>query len=294
MIPPKITKFCCDSESEYADAVVRRDSLLTRGVGHLSPDFFELELLSEAIERYETDAIEERISARQTVLNQGGPESEAYQAQVCAWREAWRPEAVRTLLIAESHVREMAGDTEVEVALSVPTPEKIPVGFCRLVYCLGYGESSICDPTPVKNSGTIQYWDLFGQIAFGTDHLQPRKSESTDEERIGWKLSTLRELRGRGVWLVDASTSPCYASGGKRLFAGKNYKEQLQKSWDEIVWPTLQTEPIESIWIIGKGVAAALKTRPELNDANVISQPQSRNPDLFREELKRLLAAVTV
>jgi len=89
-------------------------------------------------------------------------ESEAYLEQVAAWRDCWRPSAVRVLLVAESHVSEQPGDASVRVPAPVPTGRPLPPGYCRLVYGLGYGESQICEPRPVSNGGTWQYWNLFG------------------------------------------------------------------------------------------------------------------------------------
>ena len=289
MTPPRVLKYTFESDGEYARAVNRRDYLFERGVEHSSPEFFELQLLFDATSRYDESRREARIDARQAMLESGAPEATQYQEQLVAWRDAWRPEVVRTLLVAESHVREVAGDTEVEVVLPSQIPEKLPQGFCRLVYCLGYGENSLCYPDAVKNAGTQQYWDLFGQIAFGVGHLQPRKRESNDNEQIAWKISTLRRLREQGVWLVDASTSPCYASGGQRLLSGNAYSEQLLESWGSIVWPSIRGEPIEAIWIIGKGVAGALQSRTELRTAKVISQPQTRNQSLYRDEVAQMI-----
>lgn len=80
-------------------------------------------------------------------------ESAEYLERVSAWRDAWRPPAVRVLLVAESHVAEQPSDTNVRVRVSVPEARPLPSGYCRLVYCLGYGESRICSPQPVSNRG---------------------------------------------------------------------------------------------------------------------------------------------
>ena len=102
----------------------------------------------------------------------GAAESSEYLARIGQWRDAWRPQRVRALLVAESHVAEHPGDRDVHVVLppGVASSAQMPGGFCRLVYCLGYGESAICDPPPVKNPGTWLFWDLFGAIA---GHLGP-------------------------------------------------------------------------------------------------------------------------
>lgn len=98
----------------------------------------------------------------------GCSESHEYLERVAAWRNAWRPERVRVLLLAESHVAEEHGDLTAQV--HVPDwmyGYGLPEGFCRLVYCLGYGETEICRPVsgPRSNGGTWQFWDLFGAVA---------------------------------------------------------------------------------------------------------------------------------
>jgi hypothetical protein len=62
-------------------------------------------------------------------------ESPEYLSQVEKWRRAWRPERVKVLLVAESHVGEMPGDTGVR--LSVPRSEdKGPPGQLRQAHLL--------------------------------------------------------------------------------------------------------------------------------------------------------------
>lgn len=118
-------------------------------------------------------------------------ESAEYLAHVKAWRDAWRPERVRLLLVAESHVAEVPGDSNVGIRLPSSWPADLPTGYCRLVYCPGYGENDLCLSRPQHNMGTWQYWDIFGQVAYGERHLQPRRHTTTFDEMLAWKLSTL-------------------------------------------------------------------------------------------------------
>jgi hypothetical protein len=172
-------------------------------------------------------------------------ESEEYLARIKAWREYWRPERVRVLLIAESHVAEQPGDLEISLRLPATTDTPPPSGFCRLVYCLGYGENEICLPPARSNAGTIQYWDFFGQLAGGTGNAQPRKSASRLEDRLRWKIDTLHRLKERGIYLVDASVVALYAPGGRRLITGRRYQELLRQSFERFVWPEVSSEPLE-------------------------------------------------
>lgn len=224
------------------------------------------------------------------------PEAVPYLESVMAWRDAWRPARVRTLLVAESHVAEVPGDASVRV---VPLPtvpgrpsEGLPQRYCRLVYCLGYGEDNMCEPTPVKNSGTWQYWDMFGQIGRGIGRTQPRKSTADAATRMAWKLGTLHALQAMGVWLVDASIIALYAPGGQRLFKGRPYERTVRESWSRFVWPAVAHEPLEQIWVIGRGVWSALGGLPEMAHARVVSQPQDRNAERFRSEFAGMVHAI--
>jgi hypothetical protein len=91
-----------------------------------------------------------RLGARQ--------ESASYLQAVAAWRDAWRPERVRLVLLAESHVGEHPGDSRIAVMPMRWVGRSLPDRYVRLIYCLGYGESSICtrrNPTPgLRSSGT--------------------------------------------------------------------------------------------------------------------------------------------
>ena len=91
-----------------------------------------------------------------------GPEFEAVDVlrQAEEHRAYWRPSGMRVILPAESHVYT---DSE-DLALRLKTPpgwlSDLPKGFVRLVYCLGYGESTLQE-RPVLRSrygGTPQFW----------------------------------------------------------------------------------------------------------------------------------------
>jgi hypothetical protein len=215
-------------------------------------------------------------------------ESALYLKQVAAWRDAWRPKRVGVLLVAESHVGEMPGDSQVAVKLPFATPEPLPGQFCRLVYCLGYGEDDVCDPRPVGNRGTPQYWRIFAEIA----GLEPptRITFPFLAGRLAHRLAILRELRKRGIWLVDAATRALYRPGmeGKP----RDYVQIIQQSWEVVVWPSVANENPDLICVIGQGVFSAIGHRPELHEALVISQPQDRDNVRHRDGMARLLQAI--
>ncbi len=222
-------------------------------------------------------------------------ESTEYLRRIQQWRDAWRPPEVRILLVAESHVAEQPGDMEARVQRPPGTDGSFPDGYCRLVYCLGYGENEICTPAPRSgNSGTIQYWDLFGAVVGGVDNRQPRKSDSDMASRLAWKIEVLRKMVDHGIWLVDASVLAFYVPGGGRPFKGSSHTELLRESWTQLVWPSVAHEPIEQVWVIGKGVFHALAGRPGIDTTRVISQPQTRDADAYRRDVKRITRRIGV
>lgn len=216
------------------------------------------------------------------------PESVAYLQAVAAWRHAWRPERVRVVLLAESHVGEHPGDSRIGVMPMHWVGRSLPHPYVRLIYCLGYGESGICTSPPESNSGTPQFWNIFGQVALGQS--QPRKSESSLQQRLRWKVGVLEELRQRGIWLQDASPLGVYLGRGKRL-DHRHYVQLLREGYQRYVWPTFADDAPEQVWVIGKGVLAALTGLPGIDPGCVISQPQDRNRAQHLEGLQRLRRA---
>ncbi len=223
------------------------------------------------------------------------PESSTYLERVRAWREAWRPERVRVLLVAESHVAEQAGDIAVTVCLPNRSHAEppLPDGYCRLVYCLGYGEPALCSPrSPTGNAGTWQYWDLLGAAASACNRevspSMPRRAMSDLRARLEWKLRVLATLREAGIWLEDASVIALYSPGGRRLTSGAAYDQIVRTSFANFVWPSVARDAPEQIWIIGRGVGRALRGLPGTADARLISQPQDRDQQRYRADVSLL------
>ena len=219
-------------------------------------------------------------------------ESLAYLSGVREWRQIWRPEQVRVLLVAESHVAEISGDNAVRVHTDA-LPVNMPEQFVRLVYCLGYGESWLCNPIPQENGGTWQFWDLFGAIVNGLDNKMPRlRGRTARQGRLDWKLKTLNELKARGIWLVDASIVGLYLSGGGRPFKGSTYRETIRESFRRFVWPQFANENLAQVWTIGRGVGEALKGLEGIDSSKVISQPQDRDGNRYLSDLERMVSSV--
>jgi hypothetical protein len=225
-----------------------------------------------------------RFAARQ--------ESSAYLEAVAGWRDAWRPERVRVLLVAESHVAEQPGDERIVVRSAPWTDRVVPTQFVRLVYCLGYGERDICRPHGAANTGTWQFWDILGQVALGAN--QPRKLHTSTQMRLRWKVEVLETLADRGIWLQDASPIGLYAPGGKRVDAGRRrqYRQLLREGYERYVWPTVAADKPDQVWLIGNGVAGALAGMPHIHPDHVISQPNDRTPGRHLLGVSRLRAAI--
>jgi hypothetical protein len=215
-----------------------------------------------------------------------------YLQQVSLWRNAWRPKRVRILLVAESHVAEMPGDNLVQVQLpkSIDQVEALPKGFCRLVYCLGYGEKEICEPRITKNNGTWQFWDMFAAIASrSVSAKSPRRRSSNLKDRLFWKINVLTLLREQGIWLEDASIIALYSPGGDRP---KSIKKTIRDSFEKFVWPGVVKDKPDHVWVIGKGVGEALLGLPLIQEDHVISQPQDHDHVRYKRGIESLLKSL--
>lgn len=176
-----------------------------------------------------------------------------------AWRQAWRPERLRLLLLAESH---MAGTAAELAAPLLPAPGwPMRAGFVRHLYCPAYGEPSLA-PGVARNAGTPQYWGLLAGAEGST--APTRAAYPAAEARLAAKLALLERLRRRGVWLTDASLVAVAGPGGARVSPAA-YGAALRESWrlhHGVVLPDLDPA---GVVVIGLAVAKVL--RAELDAA---------------------------
>jgi hypothetical protein len=189
------------------------------------------------------------------------------------------------LLLAESHVAQRDGDVRSRVRTDWTGVADLPSQYVRLVYCLGYGEAGICSPPPQGNSGTWQFWNIFGQIARGEN--QPSKNSSSLSSRLRWKLAVLSYLQSGGVWLQDASPLGLYLGSGRRVDP-RSQVELIRDGYQRWVWPTVEADHPEKVWVIGRGVAGALAGLPGIDPDRVITQPQDREPGRHLAGLARM------
>jgi hypothetical protein len=204
-------------------------------------------------------------------------------------RVYWRPERVKVVLLAESHVYTTAEELTRTLTLPSSAPRDIPRGFVRLVYCLGYGENGLLSQPISKNPGTPQFWKIFFSCvnAIGPNSSFSAILASTFvERRIANKISLLKQLREQGVWLVDTSLAALYGlpgPEGRKKPSSSILRVCLQASWDLHVRGVVENAAPSHIVCVGRGVAKALRSRLGSIKAKIAEVPQP-NAHLTKEE----------
>ena len=190
-------------------------------------------------------------------------------------RWAWRPDVPPVILIAESRVFTSADDLALSIVPNQLPQElrHLPTSFVRLIYCLGYGGKSLLSGIPAcGNPGTPQFWKIFGRIA-GTGSYS---SQPSDAARLEWKVQTLKILRARGDWLLDASFHAIYAPQKcARAKLSSEIRIKLHQTWwQEYGALTLNQVTNPYVCVIGKTTADTLAMLGVRFD-NWIYQPQA-------------------
>ena len=144
------------------------------------------------------------------------------------YRLYWKPDLVKLILLAESHVytcerdfqvfltqkkMEGLGDDETKIDAYLHNMNH----YARFVYCLGYGENDFLetplDPLSARNVGTWQYWKLLASCESTEKSSYDRwlkKGTRNFSQRIKNKINLLQDLKDRGIWLLDASIMGLY------------------------------------------------------------------------------------
>jgi hypothetical protein len=173
----------------------------------------------------------------------------------------WKPESVKVVLLAESHVLTKAEELSCSVDLSA-FGVQAPTQYARFVYCLGYGENDIVDGQVEHNPGTPQFWKLFSACLYGPDKARfgkVLKGGTRDvRTRVSNKLALLAEMKRRGIWLVDASVVGLYIPAGSKT-GYKNIQGAIEESWMSFWHARLRAEQPRHAICIGVGVHKALK-----------------------------------
>ncbi len=203
-------------------------------------------------------------------------------------RQLWRPDEVRVVLLAESHVWTSADEAQCRVRV----PGHPETGYVRFVYCLGYGEPSVVSSQVGNNRGTPQFWQLFHDCLRGPNVSAEEitRKQKYALRRIRAKLQLLTQMRDAGLWLIDASVTALYHDGQK-LTGGRDYSEALCASWDAHVGKVVAECRPRAILVLGKGVWSAISSRVQgaarCAEIGVISQPNARL-DTAEREAERL------
>lgn len=185
-------------------------------------------------------------------------------------RRFWKPEKVRIILLAESHVFTDKEKDYQELDYSKLDHNKIaeiadlkycPKSMVRFVYCLGYGENELIKDKLAKNRGTPQFWKIFVACTSEDNNFkfgEIKKTETKDlQKRIENKIKILEKLRKKGIWLLDASIVALYNGKGKPT--PKTMKNIIKRCWNEYISKVIIEEEPECIIIIGEGVGVRLK-----------------------------------
>jgi hypothetical protein len=208
-------------------------------------------------------------------------------------RRFWRPERVRVVLLAESHVYTTRDELAHQISLPAfaSAPAGLPLGFVRLVYCLGYGENDLLQDPVInpRNTGTPQYWQVFRSCAnsvSGKQDFAPiQKSTTTLSARTANKLALLRTLRELGVWLLDASPAALYYPGQQKPDRA-TLESCVRIGWDYHVRHQVEIAGPSHIVVIGRGVERTLRGRLLGLQARVTVLPQP-NAHLTSDERRQ-------
>ena len=163
------------------------------------------------------------------------------------YRMYFKPDTVKTLVLAESHVYTTMSDRNIHHNLS-NLLYGYPNGFVRFVYCLAYGHNEVLSASIKNNSGTPQFWKLFNNLSGGKFKVTnvPKK------EKLLEKVKLLNTMKAEGIWLADASIIALYKDKIKP--DGNDYKQILKISFDNFIVPLIVSENPTKIIVVGKSV----------------------------------------
>jgi len=189
-----------------------------------------------------------------------GDDAEALESVqlVEAYRRFLRPEKVKIVLLAESHVFTSDQDREITIP-RIPELPGYPTQYARFVYCLGCGERDLTGHAlHPKRDGTPQFWKVLlscrDSVKSPAD-FAPVLAHTPFPQRLQNKIALLTDLRDRGICLVDASIVALYKNGRKvhHMF------QALQESWRSYTRDVVLSAAPDHVICIGKGVANVVR-----------------------------------
>jgi hypothetical protein len=199
---------------------------------------------------------------------------------VVTYRRYWKPEVVRVVLLAESHVFTSDEDRRIAIPPIDDLPG-YPTRYARFVYCLRNGERYLTnDPHHPRRDGTPQFWKVLyacDNRAEKLEDFRPVQRGTPFPQRLQNKIHLLKNLRAKGIWLVDASIVAVYGSGVN--FSGRSKTEVLRESWESYTKQVVTSANPECVICVGKGVARVVENDLQAlfpDRYAVIPQPNAR------------------
>jgi hypothetical protein len=169
------------------------------------------------------------------------------------YRQYWKPDKTKVILLAESHVR----TTHVDMKIKIPQIqylEKYPNKYVKFVYCLAYGEKELTkNEKHPKRDGTPQFWKVFYSCLHCVskhDNFISLQKSTPFEERLKNKINVLRTMKSKGIWLIDTSIIALYDKGEKL----PNIEIIEQLSWETYTKELVVKSNPNYVICVGKGV----------------------------------------
>ena len=206
----------------------------------------------------------EKLSQVLEMTASGQPiESLAVVQKVEEYREYWRPQEVRLLLLAESHRYTTDVDLNCRLDQTKLGLPSYPSNFVRFVYCLGYGEPELLLKPPHRNPGTKDYWKIFysclNNVTSHDDCSAVLKTKTKSfSKRIMNKVDLLKQMKREGVWLVDASI---IGIDGEFKPGSDGYGAVIETCWDHYIGQMIAKTNPSHVLIIGSMVRSVLLSK---------------------------------
>jgi hypothetical protein len=212
----------------------------------------------------------------QRILGENTEPLESVQL-VETYRRFFKPDKVRVVLLAESHVFTNDADRKIPI-IPIPGLGGYPEQYARFVYCLGYGEKSLTGSAlHPRRDGTPQFWKIFFSCCnpiTSPNDFHPVLGKTPTHQRIENKIKILNRLRDQGIWLVDTSIAALYKDSKKIPFMF----DALEESWNSYTRDIVVSAKPEHVICIGKGVASVVGDdlkKHFLSRYTVIAQPNA-------------------
>ena len=194
----------------------------------------------------------------QKILGQGIEPYESVEL-VERYRRYWKPDKIRIILLAESHVFTTEADRSISVS-HIDNLPGYPTEYAKFVYCLAYGEKGLTGNVLHKRDGTPQFWKIFyscnNRVTDKKD-FKPILSITKYGQRLSNKVELLLSLKEKGIWLIDSSIVALYNNGEKP--PSKIMLSAIRKSWECYTADVIKEADPDHVICIGKGVAGVLE-----------------------------------